>query len=424
MRFRITTAFAIATVAAMAAVSCEKDPAPEITRCTTVINNDLFGIEYDDYDFDFCVEHFKKNMPTDAPGCSEVRLGNFIGRNLDYYINGNACAVIKMNRTEDHLASIGIVGCCPEFNAELARTGAYNPVYEYLPCRTCDGINEKGVYVGVNVMPTGETSFDKENWENKKWGHGAAFTNPGADKTYCTLYLTRYILDHAQSVSDAISLIKEVNWYEPINYPHENEAQAFHWMIGDENRNYVVEFIDNEPVITGARDIRQPSLGTIMTNFTNALFSRAIIQPHGIGYERYDVLRYSYSDTEESFRGMEQLMKKVRYSNTYTREVGAADFWATELCNDLIPSSYLYGNQNLWNDIHFCDVVAQFKNMWNNPAYWYTDDTPLWYTVHTSIYNLADRQMEVLVHEGLGDQKEFRPFNLGSRFEKPLSHKK
>ncbi|MCQ2174380.1 MAG: carcinine hydrolase/isopenicillin-N N-acyltransferase family protein [Bacteroidales bacterium] len=424
MKLRTILALALYVAAAASVISCEKNPVPGRDRCTTILHDNLFGIEYDDYDFDFCVEHFEKNMPPEPyPGCSEVRIGNFIGRNLDYYINRNACAVIRMNHTDEHLASVGIVGCCPEFTAELAKSGAYDPVYEYLPCRTCDGINEKGVYVGVNVMPTGETSFDRGNWNHNEWGHGAAFTNKGAEKTYCTLYLTRYILDHASSVSEAIGLINEVNWYEPINYPHEGEAQAFHWMISDGNRNYVVEFIDNKPVVTGARNIRQPSLGTIMTNFTNALFAKAIIQPHGIGYERYDVLRYSYSDTEESFKGMEELMKKVWYSNTYTREVGAADFWATELCTDIITSEYLYGNQNLWNDIHYCDVVKQFKDMWNDPAYWYVDDTPLWFTVHTSIYDIDNRRMEVLAHEGRGGQKQFSQFDLNSHFDKPLEHK-
>ena len=419
---RLSSIFLWAVVG-MSLTSCDKMDNPDTKdSCTTIINNDLFGIEYDDYNFDYCVEFFEKNRPDPLPACSEVRKGNFVGRNLDYYINRNACAVIRMNHTDSHFASVGIVGCWSGFTADLARSGVYDNVYEILPCRTCDGINEKGVYIGVNVMPTGETSFDYENWRSGEWGKGAAYTNPGSDKTYCTLYLTRYVLDHASSVDDAVKLINDVNWYEPVDYPHENEAQAFHWMISDGKRNCVLEFIDNKAVFTWARDLSQPSLGTIMTNFTNAIFEKAVIQKHGIGYERYDVLRYAYSDTEESFKGMEELMKKVWYSNTYTKAIGAADFWMTELCSDALDSKVLYGNQNLWNYPTFTNAVKMFKEMWNNPDYWYTDTTPLWFTVHTSVYDLSRQEMEVLVHEGLGDQKQFLSFNLNSHFAKPLSH--
>lgn len=405
-------------------ISCSKQDPIDTVACTTIIYDNLFGIEYDDYDFDACVRYYDKHKPDPAPACSEVRKGNFVGRNLDYYINRNACAVIRMNRNDKHFASVGIVGCSSDFTTELAKSGRYDPIYQYLPCRTSDGINEYGVYIGVNVMPTGETSYDSTVWQYGTWGKGAAFTNPSSDKTYCTMYLTRYVLDHATSLEDALMLIRGVNWYEPIDYPHKNEVQAFHWMISDSLHNCVVEFIDNKLVITGARDIRQPSLGTIMTNFTNALYNQYMIQPHGIGYERYDILRYAYSDTEESFNGMEGLMQKVWYSNTYTKEVGAADFWATELCNDLYGSDFLYGNQNLWNYPIYCKLVADLKSMWKKPEYWYTDDTPLWFTVHTSVYDIQKRKLEVLAHERFGEQQDFISFNLDSHFAKPLSHQK
>lgn len=49
------------TVVGMSLASCCKmvDPDPK-GSCTTIINPDLFGIEYDDYNFDYCVEFFEK----------------------------------------------------------------------------------------------------------------------------------------------------------------------------------------------------------------------------------------------------------------------------------------------------------------------------------------------------------------------------
>lgn len=87
-----------------------------------------------------------------------------MGRNLDWYINTNASAIIKMNHTDEHYASIGMVSCFNMFSNDIAKSGEYNDVYKYLPLKTLDGINECGLYVGENVMPTGETSFDSTSW--------------------------------------------------------------------------------------------------------------------------------------------------------------------------------------------------------------------------------------------------------------------
>lgn len=400
--------------------ACSNSNTTNEGRENTKLADNLYGIEYDDYDFDACVDFYGRHKPKGLDAaCSEVRKGNFIGRNLDYYINRNACAVIKMNHSKHRFASIGVVGCCPEFTTDVASGGKPNEIYRYLPCRTSDGINEKGVYIGVNVMPTGETSFDKKKWRAKQWGIGAAFTKPGAKHTYNTMYLTRYVLDNATSVEHALTLIRSINWYEPVDYPHKGEAQAFHWMLADGKRNCIIEFIDNQLEVTEADDLNQPSFGTIMTNFTNALYAKGIMQYYGIGYERFDVLKANYAATPASMDGMGQLMKKVWFSKAYTTPIDSPDLWLGEYVNEVYPSWDLYPSHDLLERESLRVYLQGELNMWNVPNNWYTDNTPLWFTVHTSIYDLGARKLQMMPHEGRGAQKSFIEFSLSSRFNKP-----
>lgn len=413
--------FFLFLVPAILTVVSSCNDAPKATvRCNTMINDYLFGVEYDDYDFDACKEFFDSlYIPSGA--CSEVRRGRFVGRNLDWYINRNASAVIKVNHTEDHFASIGVVGCFPQFDVELARSGEYDRVYEYLPFKTEDGVNERGVYVGVNVVPTGETSFDESTWRPHEYGLGAAHTNPSASLTCTVNYLPRIILDKAGSVEEAIKLIESIDWTEPVNYPHDGETQSFHWLICDSDRSVVLEFMDNKPHFTEAVSVSEPGFGTIMTNFTNCLREKGIMQINGIGYERYDILYDHYGTYPESFEGMQKLMEMVWFSKYYTIPVDSPDFWLSECADDDLPAYDIYKNYEILKDPYIHSMIEDSVDIFKDKSLWYTDDTPLWFSTHTSVYDIKSRNLHLLVHEGLDGMDEFYEASLKkSHFAKPL----
>lgn len=415
-------AFAI-TVAMIVFVACNKPQ--DKNRCNTRIAEYLYGVEYDDYDFDACKEYFDHQY-IPAGACSEVRRGNFVGRNLDWYINRNASAIIKVNHTEDHYASIGMVGCFPQFSNDLARSGEYNEVYQYLPFKTEDGINECGLYVGVNVMPTGETSFNPNSWEPRTYGHGAAHTNPSASMTCAVNYLPRILLDKASNVAEAMEIIASIDWTEPVNFPHPGETQSFHWLICDPSRSVVLEFIDNEPHYTEATSVSEPGFGTIMTNFTNCLMEAGIMQINGIGYERFDVLKENYKNYAEypdNFKGMQKLMEQVWFSKTYTMSPTSDKLWLTEFANDIFPASYLYHNGNISSNPDFQAYMSSLREEYLQHTQWYTDDCTFWFSTHTSVYNILNRQMHVLVHEGLDGMDKYYEASLRSKFAKPLEHR-
>lgn len=406
-------------------ISCDITEFGGDKRCNTKIDEYLYGVEYDDYDFDGCKEYFdNKFMPSGM--CSEVRRGNYIGRNLDWYINCNASAIIKMNHTDDHYASIGIVGCFPQFSYEIAESGKYDEVYKYLPFKTEDGINEKGLYVGINVMPTGETSFDTDSWRPHQYGLGAAHTNPSADVTCAVNYLPRILLDRAASVAEAKEIINSIDWTEPFDYPHKGETQSFHWLISDPENSTVLEFIDNKAHFTDATSFKEPGFGTIMTNFTNCLKEAGIMQINGIGYERWDILNdgyTNYTDFPDNPRGMQKLMSEVWFSKYYTTPSDSEKCWFSECASDETPAKYLYNNPDMLKDPKVQDGLKKEAALFNDKANWYNDETTLWFSTHTSVYDIKAKKLHVLVHEGLDGMKSFYKASLKSKFAKPLEHK-
>lgn len=413
--------FALAVLVA----SCGKDK-PDAGRCNTFIADYLYGVEYDDYDFDACKEFFDGQYISSGAGCSEVRKGRFVGRNLDWFINGNAAAVIKVNgKPGVRYASIGIVGCFPQFSNELAKDGGPSDIYRYLPFKTEDGVNEKGLYVGVNVVPTGETSFDKSTWDHGHYGHGAARTNPAAGEAYAVNYLPRILLDRAASVAEAKDIISKINWTDPINYPDKDQTQSFHWLISDAGHSVVLEFIDNKPFYSEAESISSPSFGTIMTNFSNGLWEAHIMQNSGIGYERYDILRDNYDDAPESFDGIAGLMKKVWYSKYYTTSLDTPEqIWMSEFAG-VEPFNFsatdLYQQFDVLKDPDVRYYLGLFFGGFKDKVDWYTDDCVYWSSTHTSVYDLSTQTMRVLVHEGMDGMSSFYEASLaGSHFAKPL----
>ena len=412
-------------------------------RANTYINEWLYGVEYDDYDMPAGLALYEKRVYPQGL-CTEVRKGDIVGRNLDWYINRDAAAVIKVNakNSEDaasldpaklvtsRFASLGMAGCNPAFSVDLAKTGNFGKIYETLPFATCDGINENGVYIGVNVTATGETSVDPTRWKTGEWGLGAnSIAKEEGKLTCCVTYIVRMVLDHATSVAHAKELIRSINWYEPANFPAPGLTQAFHFLISDAQASTVCEFVDGEVVFVDAEDINQPGYGTIMTNFNNALMAREepIFQHTGCGYERYDLIRSQYPAADVEAEGkdaMRKMMESVWYSKAYTKEINAEDFWFTENYDANIEKFHagnLYKQgKEMWKDEDYVNKVKHSKTKFADKDYWHQTDCDLWYTTHTSIYSISNKNLQVLVHEGLDGMDGYYDASFDVHFEKPL----
>lgn len=425
-------------------------------RANTKITPFLYGVQYDGYDFEACKEYFKqqiyprRNSELSAL-CTHVRKGNQVGRNLDFAISGNATAIIRVNNKNDdpklrvRHSSIGVAGCATqEFSWKLASSGEYNEIYQTLPCRTTDGINDCGVYIGVNLVPTGETSFNKDDWESDKWKNGATFTHATKEhpEELCTIYLVRYVLDNAESAKHALQLLQEASWYDPMFDAIVGTGQSYHWMISDDKDNYIVEFIDNTLCYRHSceKGLQAPSLDTIMTNFNNIIYAEkdggvSLVQDHGCGYERFNRLMEEYRNTQ-----MENLMESVHYSKTYMEAPTVHNFFASEYSENVaIGKLYpVFYKKDPDFQAAYLDQSVRYR-LWLNlkPEERYQDQNKnpqdqLWITNHTCIYDLLPKDGEqgsfkILMHEGMDSGEEgYRTFDFKNTacFEKPLEMKK
>lgn len=414
------------------ASGCKHDK-PEPPRCNTILSEWMYGMEYDDYDFDLIVDYINSTYAPLPSGCSEVRKGNFVGRNLDWYISDEVTGIIKVDAKDaahaaglSHVAdaryaSVGSVGVTGVFTRPLAHSGLFDDIYCLIPVFQSDGINEKGLYVGLNVAPTGETSLDSTRWQPGCWGVGAAYTNPTSDYTYCVALINRILLDHAGSVDEAIEIIKAVNWFEPVNFPVEGMTQAFHWMIADATKNCVLEFLDNQPTFLVTEQVSKPSFATIMTNFSNSVYQAGLIQNYACGYERFDEANAIYDKIPSTSEGMEQMMKTMWYSHGYTRTQGADNF----RYSDVIPDDVSYLDLTRhpeWKteNRYMIDAIADEQYRFVHRVDWHTPDCDLWYTTHTAIYDLSTRTYRILLHEGIDASTDWCTFGLDATFAKPL----
>lgn len=424
----------ILCLVAMLGTSCKHDGQGDDKRCNTVLSEWMYGVEYDDYDFDMIADYIDQSYaPTLGAACSEVRKGDFVGRNLDWYITNEVTGIIKVDAKDaahasglEHIAdaryaSVGSVGVTGVFTRDIAQSGEFNDIYMVMPVFQSDGINEKGLYVGLNVAPTGETSLDTTHWHPGEWGVGAAYTNPSSEYTYCVALINRILLDHAASVDEAIEIIKAINWYEPVNFPVEGMSQAFHWMIADKNKNCILEFLDNEPNFLVTEQVNDPSFSTIMTNFSNSVYQAGLIQNYACGYERYDEAIAAYDLLPATADGMKQMMQILWYSEGYTRTQGTADFRYSDVIPDDISYLDLTRHPEWKTDNQYMiGAIADEQNRFVNRIGWHKDDCDLWYTTHTAVYDLNSRCYQIMLHEGIDSPKEWKSFDLSASFAKPL----
>lgn len=424
----------------------------------------FYAVEVNKYDFNSGRKlvndlHMGKQFTFFPGGCTEVRYNNVVGRNLDWNVNNDAAAVLWMPGTDNvendsvaiilgrtqRFSSVGMVGANPHFkypckvSQEIGDT-----LSKTLALSMTDGINVKGVYIGVNVAPAGETSQNPKKWHPGVWGNGAAYTQKEklieqkrdtTENAMCVTYLTRVVLNYAENVDDAIKIIGKLNWFEPYEYKYfegktapARVCQAFHWLICDGSKSAVVEFIDNKMEYKVANTPTMLNLGSVMTNFSNCIYDplhQTMVQHGGSGYERYNAIIDYYKNlkNKDSF-DMQELMHKFHYSkfyHEYYNDVNTPN--KSSLANYKYRSEFAMPYNGLPADClyprllspqvtqTFCDSLKSICEGWplgSSPGSLRKcgNDSTYWYTTHTSIYDLTRKNngdyytFKVLIHEG------------------------
>lgn len=303
-------------------------------------------------------------------GCSAVRNGNFYGRNLDFFISEYSEFIIHVPAKEGRHASIGVGRLEGVTDADIEK-GISKEQLDILPWGMFDGINDAGLFCNMNVTPYAD-------------GGDNPGTNPGKPDL-CGPFLVRALLDNCGTVDEAIDYINNHNMIGK-----DWGGFNLHFMIGDPEKNVVLEFIDNKAVIKEQY---------IMTNF---YVNMDHLTPGADGVERYNILKANYAEGGESMEGMHNLLKRVRFSLAYDPDM--KPFWKSE---------FHEGGRFAWDapldsvlaTPSVQEQIANFKHYKETGEY--KTEWHLWFTTHNSTYDIKDRKLWVTIRENYDKRFEF-----------------
>lgn len=312
-------------------------------------------------------------------GCSSFKLGNRVGRNLDWYYNEQVDFVIQCSRP-GYRKSLGVASH-PKITKADMESGAYIPYLAELPWYTQDGINEDGLYASINVVPDdipgGLTDYLPKKYKD----------------SIDALQIVRFVLDNCTSVQDACNKLKCTH----IRYNRAVALKGYgiHAMIADKVSCAVIEVVrGNLMVIPSNRSTNfwlhgtrfDGERGTVHTNANvpDYLPTRDNgITPLGSGLERWNIIaNYSGDDARE-------LLNMLAYTHTYTN---TDNIWYSELVYaphnvtvDTPPDSP--DMQYMLNAVH-AQYAARSRS---NPV--------TWHTTHASVYDLDSFTLSIVSQE-------------------------
>lgn len=373
----------IISILAIALAGCKKNDdasgnnGNDTNVIVTKVANMLYEATYDTYSSEPVGSY--EELAGDM-ACSSVRNGNYHGRNFDFFANSSSTFVVRTTATENRYATIGVARLA-NINDAYIDAGLTERQRQILPWAILDGMNEKGLVVNNNVV------------SKKDWGtHPHTGTNEGAPDLNI-LFTTRAILDNCATVQEALDYLEEHN-ITPLG----SEKMNLHIMLSDPKETCVVEVIDNKLVVIPNQ--------YIMTNYHLYYY---YIPDNAMGVERYDILEEHYDEGGESMEGMWNLMKRVRYTNTYD----ADNEWYSEIASSYgIKYSDIPEHQTeLYNKLTLIEAAWTIQKENIEQQCCLPQSTQFWDTVHNTIYDMENKKMWITVHENLLD-KQIHTFDL------------
>lgn len=344
-------------------------------------NDYLYYLEMDNtLDYNYAYTYFKKFKMTSTYGCTSFRKGNFFVRNFDWYYNSQVEFIIKL-KPKNKYSTLGVVSY-PAITRDIVNDFTN---YKILPFFLLDGINEKGVFCNINVVPGNEEGWIKTTG-----------TTPTEElrEELCMLMIPRFVLDNFSSAQEAVNYLKE---HTSIYAPSTKDMSDYecHFMIGDQSSLYVVEFVNNQLKIIESNN-------EIITNFrlfgtelnNDGTINYNTVSPFGSGLERFNLIKNNWSSLEEN---EERLMRfassNLKYTNSYLHST--SPFWYTEFVGQYSDIK-LTVKDAYEHPENFTNIIAIAINRYNTRV---RGDNNSWHTLHTSVYNITNKKLYICSQE-------------------------
>lgn len=347
----------------------------------TKIEDFLYEITYGNIDYQYAYSYFKAS---DLGGCSAIRNGNFFGRNFDWLYNNQVQFVVHTPSSLSHYGVLGVSGIIPDIdksnvdNDEIIVDGV--DMFKLVPFYLLDGVNEMGVFCTHNIVPLDNISSPTK----------FIYAQKEERDVVSVPMLVRFILDKFANAEEAINYL--IN-YTTIYFPDEmlDSGYQSHFMIGDMNSTYVLEFIDGEISIMNHKFITNFNITDVTFDKNgNILYppTQFGVDQYGMGLERWDIISSNYK-MSNTMEGMRSLLKQVYFSNAYSD-----DFWYSEIVKEDDDD----GNKITVDTLpEKCTLAKEIKQEQFQDKD--RDNPKVWITCHSSIYNIQKRTLNITNQE-------------------------
>lgn len=180
-----------------------------------------------------------ERLTNSAPGCSSVICKSpegysLLGRNYDLDIRSNGAIVVIHTMPAGGYKSVGIADCgqCG-LSFSKVTDSVKKELLLYAPYFTMDGVNEKGFACSIMLL-----------------NEGGCVQDNGKKYLPSTL-VVRYLLDKADSVDNAVELLKNMDFkrqYFIDGVP--DEYLSFHWALTDKTGNKaIIEYVNGNMIV-------------------------------------------------------------------------------------------------------------------------------------------------------------------------------
>ena len=182
-------------------------------------------------------------------------------RNYDYM---DSPAMTVWTNPKDGYASVSTVslyflGYSGEFLPDSLVTSLLTLIAPYIPV---DGMNEKGLSIGILELETPETFQQTEK------------------KDITTTAVIRTVLDHAATVDEAVKIFNSYDMHDLLGV-----GCTYHYQVADANGDTaIIEYVNGETTV-----LRPDETGTLVA--TNFWLSKGVDDPNGAGHDRYETAK-------------------------------------------------------------------------------------------------------------------------------------
>ena len=221
---------------------------------------------YIDIDNEGVSDFFSKISDFASFGCTTFNAttpsgDKLFARNYDYM---DSPGMTVWTHPKDGYASVSTVslyffGYGGSFLPEDLLTSLLTLLAPYIPV---DGMNEKGLSIGVLELETPETFQQTEK------------------KDITTTAVIRHVLDHAATVDEAIAIFNEFDMHDFLGV-----GCTYHYQIADASGDTaIIEYANGETTV-----LRPDESETLVA--TNFWLSEGVDDPEGVGHDRYETAK-------------------------------------------------------------------------------------------------------------------------------------